>query len=909
MKNKFLILLIIPFFLLIMISSCTLFPIDSGDGGDGGDTGPPDIPTGLTASDGTYSDKIKVSWDDVSNATMYHLYMSDSENGTYNEIKNTTNTSYNVLNAPNGDVMWFKVKAYNDDGFSDYSEAEDGYMQTKTYILSVLTDGYGSVTLDPPGGTYDENTTVTLTASPDANWEFTSWTGAYNGTNNPVDILMNEHKTITGHFQEIKEFNVIFDVDADIYQSTPPTGSTYELRMFTDLDLLTDNGSDLIIDSGILSSYDYNVADIGVGSTGNINNVDAGKFDWTILREDTDGTTYSFTFSNTYADIMDNYIFFKDRTYTISIPTDNVVELTHDQMDDTDQYVLEVTWQNDDNTVGLLPSTAPVINGISNMKISTKGMINSFNYNSFIQEESTKQIQIPDKFEQMKKSLDEFDRIMVKLKDDSMLLTKSGKIAEKFETLGKVQYHADYPVPELITVTPKIDRKNMSYDDWKNMIEYYESLPEVEYAEPDYFQYPLWTPNDPDFSDQWQFQSWQLNMEAVWDITQGNSSVIVAVIDSGINTTLSDAPSNLLTGYDFVNSDNDPNDENGHGSHVAGTIAQATNNNNGVVGMAPNVTILPVKVLGPYSGYQYDTIQGINYAVNQNADIINMSLGNTNYSSTYQSAITSAYNAGITIFAATGNDNTGTINYPAKYSNVIAVGATSTDQERSYYSNYGSDIDIVAPGGEVFSNYELSGILQNTIVGIVDPDGDADDPDDDNGNEYVDTSEVYSYYQGTSMASPHAAALGALLKSVDATLTPDNIESIIESTADDLIYTSTDYGANDNAVAGFDIYTGHGLINPLQAIDYVAGTYEVFDNVSGNIATAGNSDFWEFHAITGPIDISLTFTHSSNDLDLFLYNPSGTQVASSESTNDTETISYNATEDGIYKIEVYWYTP
>jgi len=227
--------------------------------------------------------------------------------------------------------------------------------------------------------------------------------------------------------------------------------------------------------------------------------------------------------------------------------------------------------------------------------------------------------------------------------------------------------------------------------------------PIVEYAEPNYIAHAFMVPNDPYYSYQWHFHSSDeggIDMEPAWDIATGNG-VVVAVLDTGIRVGSDLANTKFVPGYDFINDDNDPVDDNGHGTHVAGTIAQSTNNDEGVAGVAFDVYLMPVKVLDRTGSGTYDAIiNGIYYAADNGADIISMSLGGSSPSTAMEDALAYAYSKGITIVAAAGNDGANTISYPAAYdAYVIAVGATQYDKTLAPYSNYGSSLDVVAPGG------------------------------------------------------------------------------------------------------------------------------------------------------------------------------------------------------------------
>ncbi len=232
-------------------------------------------------------------------------------------------------------------------------------------------------------------------------------------------------------------------------------------------------------------------------------------------------------------------------------------------------------------------------------------------------------------------------------------------------------------------------------------------------------------------------------MEKAWDISTGQG-VTVAVVDTGIRKGTDLAKTCFVSGYDFVNSDTDPIDDNGHGTHVAGTVAQSTDNGVGVAGVAYKSCLMPVKVLDATgSGTYADVASGIIYAADNGAKVINLSLGGSSDSQTLKDAVAYAYGKGVTVVAAAGNNNSRTLSYPAAYdAYVIAVGATQYDETKAPYSNYGPSLDLVAPGGN--NNLDQNkdgyadGVLQQTfqIKGRT-------------------ISWGYYFFQGTSMAAPH----------------------------------------------------------------------------------------------------------------------------------------------------------
>ncbi|MFC1911037.1 S8 family serine peptidase, partial [Chloroflexota bacterium] len=286
----------------------------------------------------------------------------------------------------------------------------------------------------------------------------------------------------------------------------------------------------------------------------------------------------------------------------------------------------------------------------------------------------------------------------------------------------------------------------------------------------------------------------------------GDPSIIVAVLDSGVAyetygeyiqapdlastnfwVNSDEIPDNSIdddgngyvddiNGWDFANGDAHPNDNNGHGTHVCGTIAQSTNNGLGVAGIAFNTTIMPVKVGNIEGPTNMWLSEGIYYATNNGAHIINIS-ASSEYSITLENAVAYAYNSGVTIVCAAGNEyeEGNSPSYPAAYDDYcIAVGATRYDQTHAPYSNTGPYIDIVAPGGDLAVDQNgdgyKDGILQNTF----------------NTNTHDVTDFGYPFLQGTSMACPHVAGVAALILAKNPSLTPDQVRQALESTATDL---------------------------------------------------------------------------------------------------------------------------
>lgn len=357
----------------------------------------------------------------------------------------------------------------------------------------------------------------------------------------------------------------------------------------------------------------------------------------------------------------------------------------------------------------------------------------------------------------------------------------------------------------------------------------------------------LFTPNDQHFPLQWNLQA--MNVPAAWDVDQvsplygGDARVIVAILDTGLassllgnsqsvpdiaSTTIWTNPTEVagdgidndgdghvddIHGWNFVANTAQPADDNGHGTHISGVIAASMNNEVATAGIAANVTIMPLKVLDQHgSGVTTNLTAAINYAVDHGASIINLSLGGNEDDPIFHQAIQAAAAQGIIIVAAAGNSGEATVKYPARYTEVIGVGATNTDSSRAGYSNYGSALTLVAPGGDTALDLNADG-----------------QPDGVPSQTCVDGScSTFAtvYLSGTSQAASEVTAVIALLESCGAP--PGNVRELLTSSAIDI------------GVTGRDDIFGYGLVNAAAALSAAGCVITQPNQPSAITATASN---------------------------------------------------------------------
>lgn len=460
--------------------------------------------------------------------------------------------------------------------------------------------------------------------------------------------------------------------------------------------------------------------------------------------------------------------------------------------------------------------------------------------------------------------------------------------------------------------------------------------PDVEYVEPDRLLQPMATPNDPRYVDQWHYYeaTGGLNLPTAWDSSTG-SGVVVAVLDTGYRPH-ADLVANIVGGYDMikdtaVSNDGDARDADAqdpgdwttagecysgspasdsswHGTHVAGTIAAVTNNASGVAGVAYGAKVLPVRVLGKCGGYTSDIADAITWASGGTvsgapanaypARVVSLSLGGSgSCDTTTQTAIDGARSRGTVVVVAAGNSNANAANYsPASCSGVITVAAVNRSGGRAYYSNYGSVVDVAAPGGDMRSA-SANGILSTLNSGTTTP-----------------GSDIYAYYQGTSMATPHVSGVVALMLARNPALTPDQVESLLKSTARAFPATCSQCGSGivDAAAAvaaavggspGGTTTVAEVESNNTRATAQVITANPVL--VNGSISSSSDTDYYQVTLAAGKTLAATLTPPGAADFDLYLYSSTGSTLSSSTlGTGQVDALSYSNSGSGALTLYV-----
>src|SRR3989344_3023584 len=313
------------------------------------------------------------------------------------------------------------------------------------------------------------------------------------------------------------------------------------------------------------------------------------------------------------------------------------------------------------------------------------------------------------------------------------------------------------------------------------IISAFSKIPNVEFAEPDFVATALTTTNDPSLSLQWGMFKIQAadNSTSAWDIVTGDSSVKIAILDTGIDQNHEDLAAKIVANQNFTTSPT-VDDKYGHGTHVGGIAAAITDNGTGVAGLGYNSSLINVKVLDDNgSGYYSWIANGIIWATDNGAKVINMSLGGSSGSSTLQSAVNYAVANGVVVVAAAGNSGNSSPTYPAYYPGVIAVAATDSADAKASWSSYGSWVDVAAPGVNIYSTFP-------------------------NHPYKINKSLNYDYGSGTSMATPHVAGLAGLVWATGTCSTNSCVRAQIENNAD--------------PISGTGSYWIYGRINAYKAV-------------------------------------------------------------------------------------------
>ncbi len=429
----------------------------------------------------------------------------------------------------------------------------------------------------------------------------------------------------------------------------------------------------------------------------------------------------------------------------------------------------------------------------------------------------------------------------------------------------------------------------------------------IKWAEPNYIVQPTRIPDDSLYVRQWHYPA--INLPQAWDITIGDveaprEPVIVAVIDTGVYRAHSDFTGQLVPGYDFISSTSISRDGNGiddnpddpgdsdtpgasswHGTHVAGTVAAATNNSGtGVAGTSWGAKIMPLRALGKGGGTSLDVAQSIRFAARlsnasntlptRRADIINLSLGSSQATNAEREAVAAARAAGVIIVAAAGNENVSTPFYPAAYDGVIGVSASTITGNKAYYSNFGSYIDIAAPGGDLTAGQSF-GILSTYVDGY------------QSGSTDTRRS-TYGFLQGTSMAAPHVAGVIALMKAVHPDLTSDQVTALI---------SECKITSNNGGTCTRDNNLGYGIIDAYLAVTEALA----LANNSTSIPAIVQSDKTQltFSTLTTPLDFVLSNIGDNAVTDLIATVTTGSSWLSVAATSvDAENLgTYQATVD------------
>lgn len=382
--------------------------------------------------------------------------------------------------------------------------------------------------------------------------------------------------------------------------------------------------------------------------------------------------------------------------------------------------------------------------------------------------------------------------------------------------------------------------------------------PAIEYAEADHPAQLLAGPDDPFYTAGSQWYLGTIGAPTAWTLSTGSDAITVAVVDSGVLTTHPDLAGKVLPGYDFVNNDSDPTDDNGHGTAVAGLISAATNNATGMAGLSWNSLILPVKVTAANGSGSYSAIiNGIVWAADRGARIINLSLGGTTSSRALQDAVNYAWGRNAVLIAAAGNNGNNLAFYPAACRNVVAVSATTSTDTRPSWSNYGSYVDISAPGASVLTLYGANS---------------------------------YAYWDGTSFSSPITSGVATLVAAANPGLSNASAVDLLLANADDI------------GAAGYDVYYGNGRVNAGRAVTAAWNAA----NLDQTAPVAAISSPADGATVSGVVNVAISGTDNVGVTRLELLVDGTLQFSS---TNPSAVVPWDTTAllDGSHTLEVRAY--
>jgi PKD repeat protein len=396
----------------------------------------------------------------------------------------------------------------------------------------------------------------------------------------------------------------------------------------------------------------------------------------------------------------------------------------------------------------------------------------------------------------------------------------------------------------------------LEFSDYSGIAEIIAELnarPEIEYAEPVPLFYILYVPNDPYYGYTASFSAnadWHLdviNASQAWDITKGDTNVLVAVLDNAIWSQHPDLVNKIVNKIDLADNDTSTTPATmdytfSHGTHTSGLVAAETDNNIGVASIGFNTRLIAVKVGRDSDGALTAGFEGIIWAADNGADIISMSWGSGQSSITGQNIVNYAYNKGVTLVAAAGNDSSNVVLFPAAYDNVIAVSATNEDDVKAPFSTYGPETDVCAPGGFATGGMGMYQILSTTYsdagwLGM--------------GALFGITGK-YDLMAGTSMACPITAGLCALMLGVDSTLTPARLEEYLKASC-------VNIDAQNAAYVG---QIGAGRINAFAAVQMAQDSIKTlvadFTASSTSLSVNGSANFTDW-SIGEPVTWSWSF--------------------------------------------------